>query len=91
VLASGRAADAESGTLPLNADAAVLAGTLAAGETARVTLEPGRSVYLVPATGTVEVNGVKVGTRDGAAISGEAELTITATEPSDVVLVDVAA
>ena len=29
VLASGRAADADSGALPLNADAAVLAGTLA--------------------------------------------------------------
>ena len=32
VLASGRAQDAESGPLPLNADAAVLAGTLRAGE-----------------------------------------------------------
>ena len=34
VLASGRVQDAESGALPLNADAAVLAGTLRAGETA---------------------------------------------------------
>jgi redox-sensitive bicupin YhaK (pirin superfamily) len=91
VLASGRAADAGSDALPLNADAALLAGTLAAGETVRVTLAPGRDVYLVPATGTVEVNGVQVGARDGAAISGETELTITATEPSEVVLVDVAA
>jgi quercetin 2,3-dioxygenase len=91
VLASGRAQDAEKGALPLNADAAVLAGTLAAGETARLSLAPGRGAYLVPATGSVEVNGVAVAARDGAAISGESELTITANEPSELVLVDVAA
>jgi hypothetical protein len=91
VLASGRAEDANSGALPLNADAALLAGTLSAGETARVSLAPGRGIYLVPATGSVEVNGVAVGPRDGAAISGESELTITAMEPSELVLVEVAA
>jgi hypothetical protein len=91
VLASGRAQDADSGALPLNADAALLAGTLSAGETARVTLAPGRGIYLVPATGSVEVNGVAVGARDGAAISGETELTITAKEASELVLVEVAA
>jgi hypothetical protein len=91
VLASGRAQDADSGALPLNADAALLAGTLGAGETARVALAPGRGIYLVPATGSVEVNGVAVGPRDGAAISGETELTITAKEPSELVLVEVAA
>ncbi len=91
VLASGRAQDADSDALPLNADAALLAGTLGAGETARVTLAPGRGIYLVPATGSVEVNGVAVGSRDGAAISGETELTITAKEASELVLVEVAA
>jgi hypothetical protein len=39
----------------------------------------------------VDVNGVAVGPRDGAAISGESELTITAKEPSELVLVEVAA
>ena len=42
VLASGREADAASGALPLYADAALRAGTLAKGETVRVPLEPGR-------------------------------------------------
>lgn len=91
VLASGRAQDADSGALPLNADAALLAGTLAAGETARLTLAPWRGIYLVPATGSVEVNGVAVGARDGVTISGETELTITAKEASELVLVEVAA
>jgi hypothetical protein len=91
VLASGRAQDANSAALPLNADAAVLAGTLRAGETAKLQLAPGRGAYLVPATGAVTVNGTPVNARDGAAISGETELTIVATADAELVLVDVAA
>jgi len=91
VLASGRPQDADSGALPLHADAAVIAGTLKAGETAQVALAAGRGLYLVPASGSVTVNGVSVNTRDGAAITDEAEVSITASEPSEVVLVEVAA
>jgi len=91
VLASGRKQDAGGDALPLYADAAVLAGTLGKGETVRVPVTPGRGVYLVPASGAVSVNGVAVGTRDGAAVTGETELAITATEDAEVVLVDVAA
>jgi redox-sensitive bicupin YhaK (pirin superfamily) len=87
-LADGRPG-ADGSALPLYADAAVLAGTLKRGQTVRQTLRPGRAAYLVPATGAVTVNGVAVGTRDGAAITGEAELEITATEDAEVVLVDV--
>jgi redox-sensitive bicupin YhaK (pirin superfamily) len=90
VLASGRAEDAESGALPLHADAAVLAGRLAQGETASLSLPPGRGLYLVPASGAVTVNGVAVGARDGAAIADEREVVVTATEPAEVVLVNVA-
>jgi len=90
VLASGRAQDADSDALKLHADAAVLAGTLRAGATARVSLAPGRGIYLVPATGAVTVNGVAVATRAGAAITGEAALAIVATADSELVLVDVA-
>ena len=91
VLASGRAADADGDALPLFADAAVLAGTLAAGETASVTLDPGRAAYLVAASGRITVNGVAAGPRDGMAIGGETRLTITAQDAAEVVLVDVAA
>jgi redox-sensitive bicupin YhaK (pirin superfamily) len=90
VLASGRPADVNNAALPLYADAALRAGTLAKGESVRVPVDPGRGVYLVPATGAVTVNGVPVGARDGAAVSGETELAITATEDSELVLVDVA-
>jgi hypothetical protein len=90
VLASGRAQDAESGPLPLNADAAVLAGTLRAGESASLEVAPGRGVYLVAASGSLTVNGTQVGARDGVAISGEVDLAIVATEDTELVIVDVA-
>ncbi len=90
LLASGREQDAATDALPLYADAAVLAGTLKAGETTTYSLSPGRAAYLVPAAGSVEVNGTKVGTRDGAAIAGEPVLTITAIEDTEMVLVEVA-
>ncbi len=90
VLASGRPQDEAGEALPLHADAAVLAGTLHAGETVRHALAPGRAAYLVPASGAVEVNGVAVATRDGAAVSDERELTIKAVEDTELVLVEVA-
>ena len=49
-----------------------------------------RNLYLVPAAGAVEVNGVRVNARDGAAIRDEAQLKITALEDSELVLVDAA-
>jgi len=87
-LADGRPG-ADGAALPLYADAAVLAGTIRKGETVRETLRPGRVAYLVPASGAVTVNGVAVGTRDGATITGETELVISASEDAEVVLVDV--
>ena len=73
----------------IHADAAVRAGTLSAGQPVEYALEPGRTAYLVPARGTVTVNGVAVGTRDGAAVSDEAVLRIVAREETELVLVDV--
>jgi redox-sensitive bicupin YhaK (pirin superfamily) len=68
----------------------VLATTLKAGESAEYASEKTRNLYLVPAAGSVEVNGVRVNARDGAAIRDEAKLTITALEDSELVLVDAA-
>jgi hypothetical protein len=48
-----------------------------------------RLAYLVPSTGTVEVNGVRIHARDGAAIKDVDILSITAIEDTDVVMVDV--
>jgi redox-sensitive bicupin YhaK (pirin superfamily) len=91
VVASGRTGETAAGALPLHADAAVLAGVLPAGETIHLTQPPGRAFYLVPATGSVLVNKVLVGSRDGVAISDETDLAITAIEAAELVLVDVPA
>jgi redox-sensitive bicupin YhaK (pirin superfamily) len=91
VLAGGRAGDAEAGALPINADAAVMAATLAAGQELRQPLAAGRAAYLVPARGRVTVNGAALSARDGAAIRDEAELLIRAEEEAELVLVEVAA
>ncbi|MBV9538671.1 MAG: pirin family protein [Acidisphaera sp.] len=90
VLADGRA-DADGSALPLYADGAVLAGTVKAGATVRQRLRPGRAAYLVAATGSVRINGVPVGTRDGAAIADEIDIAVSADADAQIVLVDVAA
>ncbi|UYO45332.1 pirin family protein [Rhodopseudomonas palustris] len=87
-IASGFATDTDA--LPIRADARVLATTLKAGETATYDAEKARHLYLVPAVGDVEVNGVRINARDGAAIHGETTLTITALADAELVLVDAA-
>jgi redox-sensitive bicupin YhaK (pirin superfamily) len=88
ILASGFAAD--TGALPIRTGARVLGATLKAGQTAEYALGLERRGYLVPATGAVEVNGLRIGARDGAAIRDVETLRVTALEDAEVVLVDAA-
>ncbi|KLE34968.1 pirin family protein [Aurantiacibacter luteus] len=85
VLASGREEDADA--LRINADARVLGATIAAGETVEYDLG-GRHGYLVPATGSVEIEGEVAEARDGVAVSEVATLRVTALKDAEVVLVD---
>ncbi|UAJ12449.1 pirin family protein [Glacieibacterium megasporae] len=88
VLASGFDNDNEA--LPIRTDARVVAASLKAGETIDYPLGTDRRAYLVPATGAVEIDGVRVNARDGAAINNLAVLRVTAIEDSEVILVDAA-
>jgi redox-sensitive bicupin YhaK (pirin superfamily) len=87
-LASGFADDTDA--LPIRAQARVAATTLKAGESVTYTAGTDRHVYLVPATGAIEVNGVRANARDGVAIDNETALTVTALADSEIVLVDAA-
>ena len=87
-LASGRPGDGDA--LLIRANARVLAATLPADASAEYRFDAGRQGYLVPASGSVEVNGVLVGSRDGAAIRDDETIHVTAREASELVLVDVA-
>ncbi len=88
VLASGFANDNDA--LPIRTDARVVGATLKAGETAEYPLGRDRRGYLVPAKGAVEIEGMRVNARDGAAISDIETLRVTAIEDSEIVLVDAA-
>lgn len=87
-LASGY--DGDGDALPIRTDARVVAATLKAGESAEYPLTAARKAYLVPATGAVEIDGVRVNARDGVAISELETLRVTAIEDSEIVLVDAA-
>jgi redox-sensitive bicupin YhaK (pirin superfamily) len=87
-LASGLPGDDDA--LPIRTDARVAGATLKAGETTIYTLNPSRHAYLVPASGEVEVNGVRVPARDGLAATDVTELRVTAISDAEVVLVDAA-
>src|ERR1700750_2900185 len=71
-IASGFKADNDA--LPIRADARVLATTLKAGESAEYAPGKERKLYLVPAVGQIDVNGVRASARDGVAISNEASV-----------------
>jgi redox-sensitive bicupin YhaK (pirin superfamily) len=87
-LASGVPGDAD--VLPIRTNARVLGATIKAGETVEYPLGEGRHAYLVPATGAIEVNGVRLEARDGAAIRQEQALRVTAIDDAELILVDAA-
>ncbi len=85
-LASGLPGDDEA--LPIRAEARLAAATLEQGQSADYQIAEGRRVYLVPASGQIEVNGATVSAGDGVAVRDEARLTVRALENSEVVLVE---
>lgn len=87
-LASGYEGDGDA--LPIRTNARVVAATLKAGESAEYAIGSDRKGYLVPATGAVTIDDVRVNARDGAAISDLDVIRVTAIEDSEIVLVDAA-
>ena len=87
-LASGDPGNGE--TLLIRADARVMGATLLAGTSLRHAPARYRHSYLAPARGVILVNGQRVAVGDGIAAIDEPELTITAEENSEFILVDAA-
>jgi redox-sensitive bicupin YhaK (pirin superfamily) len=85
-LASGFDGDEDS--LRINAAARVMGATLREGETAELSLDPSRHVYLVGLGAPIEVNGVRAEPRDGVAITSEDKIAIRALGDAEIVLVD---
>jgi hypothetical protein len=87
-LASGNPRNGE--TLLIRADARVMGATLLAGTTVKHAPARYRHSYLAPAQGVILVNGQRVAVGDGIAAIDEPELSITAEENSEFILVDAA-
>ena len=87
-LASGFEDDQAQGALPIRQDARVLAGTIPAGQTAEIALAADRKAYLTVAKGAVEVGGLRLDARDGAAISGGFTGLIKALDDAEIVMVE---
>ena len=85
ILASGFEEDKDA--LPIRTDARVLGATIKAGESLSFRVGANRHAYMVPATGSMEIDGLRANARDGIAIS-VGEITITAIEDAEIVLVD---
>lgn len=87
-LASGDPDDVRTGALAIDADARVRIATLRAGTTIEHTLPTSGSAYLVADQGRLDVGPVRLGPRDGVVIRDEAQLTLTARDDTDVVVVE---
>jgi redox-sensitive bicupin YhaK (pirin superfamily) len=75
------------GALPIRTDAEVSGAMLLAGTYTTYTFNDGDAAYLVPATGAVEINAVRVRTREGLVIKKETVILIRAIEDTELVLV----
>ncbi|MDF7673173.1 pirin family protein [Acetobacteraceae bacterium ESL0709] len=85
-LASGHEDDTEA--LRIQCHGRVMGATLKKDQVILHKLSPETYAYLVPAAGTITLNNQIVKMRDGAAIKEETELTITALEDCELVMVE---
>jgi redox-sensitive bicupin YhaK (pirin superfamily) len=69
--------DGAEGSTTLHQDARVFAALLGEGQQAALALRPGRHAWVQVARGAVEVNGTRLSAGDGAALSEEAQVSLT--------------
>lgn len=88
VLASGFDEDIAGGALMIRADARLFGATLGKGETITHCIADGMAAYLVVSAGRVSVDGVAIGERDAAAITGQSEIIITASDDAEFLIAE---
>jgi redox-sensitive bicupin YhaK (pirin superfamily) len=82
--------DGREGSVTIHQDAQLFAAVLDAGQTVVHAIDEKRSAWLQVARGTIRFNEVELKQGDGAAVSKESELTITARDQAEVLLFDLA-
>ncbi|MBI5083602.1 MAG: pirin family protein [Acidobacteria bacterium] len=84
------ARDGRDGALLFHQDVDIYNALLDPGVTVSHSLAPGRHAWLQVARGSVTLSGIALSAGDGAALTGETAVAIRATEPSEVLLFDLA-
>lgn len=80
--------DGQEGSITITADASLYSGVFAPGETGTVALGSGRYAWVQVIKGTMTVNGTALAAGDGAALSGESQVQVTATAAAEVLVFD---
>ncbi len=80
----------DEGAVKIHADARLLVTKLAKGEALPIVLDSARHAWLQIARGAVTLNGEPMQQGDGAGVSDENNLSLTATEDAEVLLFDLA-
>jgi redox-sensitive bicupin YhaK (pirin superfamily) len=84
------ARDGRDGAVTIHQDAAIHAALLDAGAELEHAVAPRRHAWLQVARGALELNGARLAAGDGVGASDETLLRITAHEPSEILLFDLA-
>jgi redox-sensitive bicupin YhaK (pirin superfamily) len=82
--------DGREGSVKIRQDNELYVTVLANGESVKHELRPERHAYVQVARGSVKLNGTKLETGDGAAISAESSLELTGVKEAEVLLFDLA-
>lgn len=81
-------ADGREGSVTVHQDVSVFASILDNAESLAWTMDPTRYGWIQVARGQIKVNGETAEQGDGVIVMGESALTITAEEPSELLLFD---
>ena len=80
--------DGRDGSVTINQDAAIYDALLSPGGSVEHPLDVGRAAWVQVARGAVELNGLALEEGDGAALTEESSVRVSATQPSEVLLFD---
>lgn len=84
------ARDGRDGAITIHQDVDLYVADLDVGKDARLALKPGRRAWVQVARGGLTLNGVKLAQGDGAAVTGESALAMSATGPAEALVFDLA-
>jgi len=84
------APDGRDGAVTIHQDVTLSASRLTPGATVRHAVAPGRFAWLHVARGMTALNGTPLQAGDGVSVGDQRLLTVTATEPAEILLFDLA-